>query len=97
MAYTAVPHGMNTCVPPCKPFHSTATSLMLTHRDSFYTTLCNALDYTCTVFPVTFVDPSMDIPDNNVGERVFYNTDDEAIHRLCALNLLVRILIVYWL
>ncbi|KAF8156034.1 general amidase [Crassisporium funariophilum] len=59
VAYTAVPHGLNT--------------------DSFYTTLCNALDYTTSVFPVTFVDPELDTPHE---PHDFYNHEDEAIFKL---------------
>ncbi|KAJ7259576.1 general amidase [Mycena haematopus] len=59
VAYTAVPHGLNT--------------------DSFYTTLCNALDYACTVFPVTIVDS--DIDDPHPPHR-FYNHEDEHIYKL---------------
>ncbi|KAG5641538.1 hypothetical protein DXG03_004797 [Asterophora parasitica] len=61
VAYTAVPHGMNT--------------------DSFYTTLCNAMDYTTSVFPVTFVDAALDKPQ---PPHEFYNHEDEAIFNLCA-------------
>ncbi|KAJ7211989.1 general amidase, partial [Mycena pura] len=59
VAYTAVPHGLNT--------------------DSFYTTLCNALDYTCSVFPVTFVDPEIDDPH---PPHRFYNHEDEHVYKL---------------
>ncbi|KAK7048484.1 general amidase [Favolaschia claudopus] len=59
VAYTAVPHGLNT--------------------DSFYTTLCNALDYSCSVFPVTFVDPEVDDPH---PPHRFYNHEDEHIYKL---------------
>ncbi|KAG6818672.1 hypothetical protein H0H93_002931 [Arthromyces matolae] len=59
VAYTAVPHGLNT--------------------DSFYTTLCNALDLACCVFPVTFVDPKLDEPRT---PHAFYNHEDEAIYQL---------------
>ncbi|KJA17602.1 hypothetical protein HYPSUDRAFT_46228 [Hypholoma sublateritium FD-334 SS-4] len=59
VAYTAVPHGLNT--------------------DSFYTTLCNALDYTASVFPVTHVDPARDVPHE---PHAFYNHEDEAVYRL---------------
>ncbi|KAJ7781812.1 general amidase [Mycena maculata] len=58
VAYTAVPHGLNT--------------------DSFYTTLCNALDYSCSVFPVTFVDPKIDDPH---PPHRFYNHEDEHIYK----------------
>ncbi|PPR01516.1 hypothetical protein CVT24_001886 [Panaeolus cyanescens] len=61
LAYTAVPHGMNT--------------------DSFYTTMCNALDYTTSVFPVTTVDPEVDIPQ---PPHKFHNHEDEAIFNLYA-------------
>ncbi|KDR80683.1 hypothetical protein GALMADRAFT_60825 [Galerina marginata CBS 339.88] len=59
VAYTAVPHGLNT--------------------DSFYTTLCNALDYTTSVFPVTHVDPKVDLPHE---PHDFYNHEDEAVYKL---------------
>ncbi|KAJ7175978.1 general amidase [Mycena filopes] len=59
VAYTAVPHGLNT--------------------DSFYTTLCNALDYACSVFPVTFVQPEVDDPH---PPHRFYNHEDEHIYKL---------------
>ncbi len=49
--------------------------------DSFYTTLCNALDYTTSVFPVTHVDATLDVP---LEPHEFYNHEDEAIYRLCA-------------
>lgn len=48
-------------------------------RDSFYTTLCNALDYTTSAFPVTFVDHT-DVPHE---PHEFYNHEDEAIYKLC--------------
>ncbi|KAJ7784426.1 general amidase [Mycena metata] len=60
VAYTAVPHGLNTF-------------------DSFYTTLCNALDYACSLFPVTFVDPEVDDPH---PPHRFYNHEDEHIYKL---------------
>ncbi|PPQ76253.1 hypothetical protein CVT26_008288 [Gymnopilus dilepis] len=59
VAYTAVPHGLNT--------------------DSFYTTLCNAMDYTTSAFPVTFVDPTLDVPHE---PHEFYNHEDKAIYEL---------------
>ncbi|KAF8906245.1 amidase signature domain-containing protein [Gymnopilus junonius] len=59
VAYTAVPHGLNT--------------------DSFYTTLCNAMDYTASAFPVTFVDPKLDVP---FEPHNFYNHEDKAIYQL---------------
>lgn len=49
--------------------------------DSFYTTLCNAMDYTTSVFPVTHVDSARDVPHE---PHDFYNHEDEAIYRLCA-------------
>ncbi|KAF8069193.1 general amidase [Lyophyllum atratum] len=64
VAYTAVPHGLNT--------------------DSFYTTLCNALDYACTVYPVTFVDPKHDRP---LPPHEFHNHEDEAIYELYSTDL----------
>jgi len=49
------------------------------NTDSFYTTLCNALDYTVSVFPVTHVDPKLDLPHE---PHPFYNHEDEAIYKL---------------
>ncbi|KAH7905955.1 amidase signature domain-containing protein [Hygrophoropsis aurantiaca] len=47
--------------------------------DSFYTTLGNAMDYACSVFPVTFVDPAIDIPS---PPHEFHNHEDEAFYKL---------------
>nr|GAT60173.1 general amidase [Mycena chlorophos] len=49
------------------------------NTDSFYTTLCNALDLTSSMFPVTFVDPQLD--DAN-SPHEFYNHEDEHIYQL---------------
>ncbi|KAF7314350.1 General amidase [Mycena kentingensis (nom. inval.)] len=49
------------------------------NSDSFYTTLCNALDLTCTVFPVTVVDPTLD---NVHPAHEFHNHEDEHIYNL---------------
>ncbi|KAF9495137.1 amidase signature enzyme [Pleurotus eryngii] len=51
VAYPAVPHGTNT-------FSNEAD--VQTYKDSFCTTLCNAMDYACSSFPVTFVNPKID-------------------------------------
>jgi len=45
----------------------------------FYTSLWNALDYTTSTFPVTFVDPKVDLP---VAPHQFYNSEDEAVYKL---------------
>ncbi|KAF9563083.1 amidase [Agrocybe pediades] len=47
--------------------------------DSFYTTLCNALDYTTSVFPVTHVHPDLD---RRHTRHKFYNYEDEFIYKL---------------
>ncbi|KAG9313359.1 general amidase [Chiua virens] len=47
--------------------------------DSFYTTLGNAMDYACAVFPVTFVDPKVDHP---AEPHDFHNHEDEAFYKL---------------
>jgi len=49
------------------------------NTDSFYTTLCNAMDYATSVFPVTHVDPLLDVP---LKPHTFYNHEDEAIFNL---------------
>ncbi|KAJ3501673.1 hypothetical protein NLJ89_g9232 [Agrocybe chaxingu] len=49
------------------------------NTDSFYTTLCNALDYTTSAFPVTHVDPELDRPHE---PHEFYNDEDKYIYKL---------------
>lgn len=49
-------------------------------RDAFYTTLCNALDLTTIVFPVTFADKDLD---TKPPPHAFRNHEDEAIYGLC--------------
>ncbi|KAE9396678.1 general amidase [Gymnopus androsaceus JB14] len=49
------------------------------NTDSFYTTLCNAMDYATSVFPVTFVDGTLD---HKHPPHEFYNHEDEAIYNL---------------
>lgn len=50
------------------------------HRDAFYTTMCNTLDLTTSVFPVTTADRNLDPP---TPPHAFYNHEDEAIYKLC--------------
>ena len=38
------------------------------------------MDYTTSVFPVTHVDPQLDVP---LEPHSFYNHEDEAIFELC--------------
>jgi len=52
--------------------------------DSFYTTLCNAMDFTCVSFPVTFVDTRVDLP---LPPHEFYHYEDEAIFNLYSTDL----------
>ncbi|KAJ7134760.1 general amidase [Mycena epipterygia] len=59
VAYTAVPHGLNS--------------------DAFYSKLWNYLDYACSLFPVTYVDPELDGPH---PPHQFYNHEDEHIYKL---------------
>jgi len=40
----------------------------------------NFLDYTCSAFPVTTVNPTLDIPDERPTS--FYNHEDEAVFQL---------------
>jgi amidase len=44
--------------------------------------MCNAMDYACTVFPVTFVSPELDVPQ---PLQEFHSRQDEAIYKLCTL------------
>ncbi|KAF8878741.1 hypothetical protein BD779DRAFT_1553881, partial [Infundibulicybe gibba] len=52
--------------------------------DSFYMTLCNAMGYSCSIFPVTFVDSAIDHPDL---PHQFYNHEDEDIYQLYSPNI----------
>ncbi len=56
-----------------------------THRDFFYTELCNFLDYTASVFPVTTVDKELD---TRVAPHTFHNHEDEAVYKLCTFSAL---------
>ncbi|EIW75737.1 general amidase [Coniophora puteana RWD-64-598 SS2] len=47
--------------------------------DSFYTTLGNAMDYACSGFPVTVVDPEQDMPHD---PHDFHNHEDAAFYKL---------------
>lgn len=53
--------------------------------DCFYTTLCNAMDYPCTVFPVTYVDEKQDLPE---PPHQFHNHEDEAVYKMCTSRLM---------
>ncbi len=56
------------------------------NRDDFYTSLCNYLDYTASVFPVTTVDKNVDQP---VPRHEFRNHEDEAVYEMCESVLLL--------
>ncbi|KAI0717519.1 general amidase [Cerioporus squamosus] len=47
--------------------------------DDFYTSLCNYLDYTASVFPVTHVDKALD---RAVPPHEFRNHEDEAVYKM---------------
>ncbi|KAI0761173.1 general amidase [Trametes elegans] len=49
------------------------------NSDAFYTGFCNFLDYTASVFPVTFADKALDQP---APPHAFYNHEDEAVYKL---------------
>ena len=49
-------------------------------RDCFYTAFCNFLNYTTSVFPVTFADKTLD---GRAPPHQFYNKEDEAVYKLC--------------
>ncbi|KAF8295664.1 general amidase [Clavulina sp. PMI_390] len=48
------------------------------NSDVFYTSMWNGLDYTACTFPVTTVDPELDV---RVPRLQFHNYEDEHIHR----------------
>ena len=63
---------------------STINNLRYVHmqcRDDFYTSICNYLDYTASVFPVTLVDKARDRP---APPHAFRNHEDEAVYKMCA-------------
>ena len=63
---------------------STINNLRYVHmqcRDDFYTSICNYLDYTASVFPVTLVDKARDRP---ASPHAFRNHEDEAVYKMCA-------------
>ncbi|KAI9065795.1 general amidase [Trametes sanguinea] len=49
------------------------------NSDYFYTSLCNFLDYTSHVFPVTLADKALDA---RAPPHAFYNGEDEAVYKL---------------
>jgi hypothetical protein len=51
------------------------------YSNSFYTALWNLLDYSAIVFPVTTVDPELDVQVE--GRHEFYNYEDEAVYNWC--------------
>lgn len=65
------------CVGPCGVF----ADGILRDSDFFYTELCNFLDYTASIIPVTTVDKVLD---KRVAPHTFHNHEDEAVYKLCA-------------
>lgn len=59
---------------------SRLVALVRDHRDDFYTSICNYLDYAASVFPVTSVDKALDGP---VPPHEFRNHEDEAVYKMC--------------
>ncbi|EIW65189.1 general amidase [Trametes versicolor FP-101664 SS1] len=49
------------------------------NSDFFYTELCNFLDYTASILPVTTVDKALD---QRVAPHTFHNHEDEAVYKL---------------
>ncbi|KZT09017.1 general amidase [Laetiporus sulphureus 93-53] len=49
------------------------------NSDAFYTTLCNTLDLTTAVFPVTYVDAALDAVQ---PAHAFRNQEDEAVYKM---------------
>jgi len=47
------------------------------NSDAFYTSLWNTLDYSAVTFPVTTVDPALDV---QVHREVFHNHEDEHVY-----------------
>lgn len=60
-------------------------SIYVSFRDAFYTSLWNALDYSAVTFPVTTVDPVLDV---RVPRDDFHNHEDEHIYQWCEYLLL---------
>ncbi|KAH9891213.1 general amidase [Cubamyces lactineus] len=49
------------------------------NSDCFYTSFCNFLNYTASVFPVTFADMTLD---GRAPPHQFHNKEDEAVYKL---------------
>ncbi|KAI0762463.1 amidase signature domain-containing protein [Fomes fomentarius] len=49
------------------------------NSDDFYTSICNYLDYTASVFPVTYVDKALD---GVAPPHEFRNHEDEAVYKM---------------
>ena len=80
VALAAWPHSIGIDVPPLFNSLTETTGARGVHRDDFYTSLCNYLDYTASVFPVTTVDKRVDTP---VPAHEFRNHEDEAVYKMC--------------
>ncbi|KAK7047326.1 hypothetical protein VNI00_006557 [Paramarasmius palmivorus] len=68
---------VDAIIGPATPYSAVPHGLNV---DSFYTTMCNAMDYATSAFPVTFVDANLDKDPHPPHE--FYNFEDEAIYHM---------------
>ncbi|KIP02574.1 hypothetical protein PHLGIDRAFT_130680 [Phlebiopsis gigantea 11061_1 CR5-6] len=61
------------------PAVATAACPHGTNSDAFWTTMCNVLDLTCSVFPVTYADKELD---KKAPPHEFRNSEDEVIYNM---------------
>ena len=81
--YAAPPHGQNRSVELVRSFILSPPNMTL--RYSRYTTVWNALDYTASVFPVTAVDPAIDV---KLPRETFIDAFDKTVYEMCTSSFL---------
>lgn len=78
--YAAPPHGQNRSAIPVRNTYFFYQRKI--DRYANYTTVWNALDYTASTFPVTTVDPTIDVKQ---PRDTFIDTFDQEIYEMCML------------
>lgn len=78
--FAAPPHGLNSFVPDLYLVSGLADRRKLS-SDMNYTNVWNVLDYPATVFPVTTVDPAVDV---KKAPHVFISKADKRVYELCS-------------
>ena len=82
--YAAPPHGQNRSVVLARSFILSLINATLRYAN--YTTVWNALDYTASIFPVTVVDPAIDVKQ---PRETFIDAFDKTIYEMCMSSFLL--------